>query len=281
MKKLSLASRSPGPIPFDELLAGAKALGFAGIELDARTSHPPPDGCDTPAHRADLRRQVADAGLELSGMAGDTGGRHPFQDGSSEYLAEVEKTLEFAADLGIRMIRLEIDIPPSPDDAEDRARFARAATALKSCARRASDEGIRILGRFGLRPFPCVQDVPPTHFDMPGMILDLVERVDEPNFGVAYHSGQAHEMFHERPASVRLPRPLPGGATELLTRLGAVTGAITFAPSGPELSGFLPALLEADLPAAWWCLDAEGRGWEAVGVWKETLTGLLDESERS
>jgi len=254
MKTLSLTARSLGPIPLDECLAAVKALGFAGIDCAAISRD-----FETPGDRADLKRRVADAGLVVSGMAIDPPGPYPLREGLADAFAA---DLRFAADLGIRMLRIEADISPdSPDPAEARANLDRVAASWKASARRAADEGVRLLWDFPTRE--------PGRGDATNLALDVVAKVDEPNFGLVFRP--------DRPELSEVPDSIPA-----LERLEGTVGAVLFAEARPDLEAMLPALLRADLPTEWWTLDlAPHPGTrEVAAAWVGILDAFLADHDR-
>ena len=59
------------PVPFETVIDKLGKLGLDGVELGSFPPHPHPAQFDTKAKRAELKKKVADHGLEFSGLAAD------------------------------------------------------------------------------------------------------------------------------------------------------------------------------------------------------------------
>ena len=70
--KIAICNETFGPQPFDQAFATCRRLGYTGIEMAPFTLLPADDPFDVrkvPAsQRAEVRRQAADAGLEVVGL---------------------------------------------------------------------------------------------------------------------------------------------------------------------------------------------------------------------
>ena len=76
MKEISIGSwaytigpYSSKPVPWDEVIATLKGLGFQGVELGGFPPHPNPDDMPDKAQREACKEQVATLGLRFSGLA--------------------------------------------------------------------------------------------------------------------------------------------------------------------------------------------------------------------
>ncbi len=266
MKKLSLTARSLGPLPLDDCLSEVQALGFAGMDLGARPAHAFSREFATPADRADWTRRIADAGLEVSGMAVAPPGPYPLRDAST---AEFATILRFAADLGTRMLRLEAAIPPDSHDlAAVRGRHVGLAATCKAWARLAADEGVRLVWDYQARGQVPMGSGTVATGDATSLALDVLAEVDEPNFGLVFRPDLAVE-----PAAL--------GPFGVLDRLEGAVGAVMLTAPCPDLADLLPALLRADLPTAWWTLDLDPRpdAREAAAAWVGSLDAFLAQSD--
>src|SRR5690349_11739302 len=101
------------PVPFATVIERLGQLGFDGVELGAFPPHPHPAEFDTPAKRQELKKRVADHGLQFSGLAADLWSYPiiPVSD-NSKWMTAFQKNLEFANDLGIDCIRVDSVSPP-------------------------------------------------------------------------------------------------------------------------------------------------------------------------
>jgi sugar phosphate isomerase/epimerase len=279
------------PVPFDECLKKIKGLGFDGLELGAWPPHPTPAEYDTTEKRAALRKKIADAGLGISGLAIDFHGQYPFQDHLSAYLAEFEKNLQFCVDLGIKTIRVDTDIAPdSVTEDNEKQAIDRTIKTWKSCAHKAAAAGIRLVWEFE----------PGFAFNKPSQILQIVQGVNEPNFGVMYDTCHAHMVATIGARQPGAKETLPGGALELLEKLKGHIGSVhvidsdgslhdsetsTHNPFGEGHLNFdqlVPALLNSGAPTDWWCIDLcfWPEAWEATEKCKKALDGYLKKYDK-
>src|SRR5438874_25364 len=96
------------PISLHKALHKLEDEGYQGIELAAVAPHPTPDSHDTPDKREHVRKEAADHGLALSGLAPNLRGHTLVtSDECGLYLAAFERNLQFASDLGIDTIRVD------------------------------------------------------------------------------------------------------------------------------------------------------------------------------
>ncbi|MDR3639173.1 MAG: sugar phosphate isomerase/epimerase [Isosphaeraceae bacterium] len=282
---------SDRPFPFEACLAHARESGYEGVELGARAPHPTPESCPTRAQREDVRRALAEAGLTLSGISTNFHGLSPVQHDHQAYVERFETNLQFAADLGARTFRVDTVTPPeSVAPTDERRGLERLAETWKTCARRASERGVRVVWEFE----PCFA------FNKPSQIEDVLRAVDEPNFGVLFDTCHAHTVAALGARQTGDRETLPGGAIELLERLRDWIGAIhvidtdgslhdgstsAHLPLGAGVLDFdalVPALLKCGAPTDWWCVDLCfcPTAWESAGPCKNTLAALLAKYER-
>src|SRR5882672_6753997 len=102
---------------FHVLLHKLQDLGYEGVELGSFGLHPTPFSHPTKADRQRLKKEVADHGLEFSGIAVDLWsfkkpGPSILDEGPVPYLAAFLGFTAFAADLGIKTIRVDSVEPP-------------------------------------------------------------------------------------------------------------------------------------------------------------------------
>ncbi len=255
------------PVPFDAVIEKLGELGFDGVELGAFPPHPHPAECATKAQREDLRRKVADHGLEFSGLAADLWS-FPIvtRDDNSAWMAAFERNLEFSNDLGIGAIRFDTVSPPDifvKEQIDPRRGWERVVKTFRAAAQKAADRGIRAVWEFE----------PGFAFNKPSEILRLPDDVGHRNFSVLYDTCHAHLC-----AAVGARQPgeretLAGGALELLTLLRGKIGHVhlidsdgtlhnnetsTHAPFGQGVLDFdklIPEIVASNLPTNWWTID--------------------------
>src|SRR6266849_5111105 len=124
MKKLSIGSwaysfnQEKPTTDFHEVLHKLQHLGYDGVELGSFGVHPTPFSHPTKADRKRLKKEVADHGLEFSGIAVDLWGfKKPgpsiLDENPTPYMAAFLGFTAFDSDLGIKSNR--IDAVESPD----------------------------------------------------------------------------------------------------------------------------------------------------------------------
>lgn len=101
------------PIPFEEVVAGLKQLGFDGLELGGFGEHPSPDNKPTVADRAAVRQLWESLDLGCSGLAADLWSEKLITaPDDSAYMTTFRKNLKFCNDLGIDVMRVDTTEDP-------------------------------------------------------------------------------------------------------------------------------------------------------------------------
>lgn len=255
---------------FREIVRKLKELGYDGVELGGFDPHPGPHTCKTKQDRQELRKFVADHGLEFSGLAADLWSQKLWSvEDQGPFIAEFVRNVFFADDLGIETIRVDTVEPVTrvaETGIDPELIFDRCVKAFDLCAKLAADRGMRI----------CWEFEPGFPINKPSEIIAMVDAVrglGNDNFGVLYDTCHAHMCAAIGANQVGDKETLPGGALELLNRLqGRIThvhlidsdGSLnehntsTHNPFGTGSLNFdelLPALVKTDVPNDWWCVD--------------------------
>lgn len=280
MKKLSIGSwaylfnQDTPTNDFHEVVHRLSDLGYEGVELGSFGVHPTPVSHPSKADRKRLKDEVADHGLGFSGIAVDLWsfkkpGPSIMDENPTPYISAFLGFTVFAADLGIKTIRVDTVEPPNffqTSGMDPKQGMDRLISVWDKCSKMAADYGMNICWEF--EPGFC--------FNKPSEILALVDGVrnkGNKNFGVLYDTCHAHmcaAVGANQPGSKDL---LPGGAMELLEKLkGKIThihlidsdGSLnehstsTHNPFGTGALNFdklIPALNQAGVPHDWWCVD--------------------------
>jgi sugar phosphate isomerase/epimerase len=280
VKKLSIGSwayifnQDKPTNDFHVILHKLQDLGYDGVELGSFGLHPTPLSHPTKADRQRLKKEVADHGLEFSGIAVDLWGfKKPgpsiLDENPVPYVAAFLGFTAFAADLGIKTIRVDTVEPPDfLEKSKMEAALARErlVSVWDKCTKIAADHGLNV----------CWEFEPGFLFNKPSDIVRIVEAVrakGNANFGVLYDTCHAHMCAAVGANHVGGKETLPGGALELLDKLkGKIThvhlidsdGSLnehhtsTHNPFGTGKLNFdqlLPALGRAAVPNDWWCVD--------------------------
>jgi sugar phosphate isomerase/epimerase len=261
---------------FHEVLHRLQKLGYEGVELGSFGVHPTPWSHPTKADRAKLKRMVADHGLDFSGIAVDLWsfkkpGPSILDEGPVPYVSAFLGFTAFAADLGIKTIRVDTVEPPdffstTGKDMDPKVGLDRLVTVWDKCSKIAADHGMNV----------CWEFEPGFLFNKPSEIYKVVDGVrakGNANFGVLYDTCHAHMCATIAANQQGEKETLPGGAVELLEKLkGKVThvhlidsdGSLnehntsTHNPFGTghlDFDKLAPALNQCGVPHDWWAVD--------------------------
>jgi len=249
-------------------------LGYEGVELGAFGVHPTPVSHPARADRQRLKKEVADHGLEFSGIAVDLWsfkkpGPSLMDENPTPYLAAFLGFTVFGADLGIKTIRVDSVEPPdffATSKMDPKVGLSRIIDVWSKASKMAADHGMNI----------CWEFEPGFVFNKPSEILAIVDGVraqGNPNFGVLYDTCHAYMAAVVGANHAGAKEILPGGDLELLKRLkGKIThihlidsdGSLnehntsTHNPFGTGKLNFdklLPELNNCGVPHDWWCVD--------------------------
>ena len=111
-------------------LEAAAEVGADGVQIYATSGEMHPDNMKAPA-RKELRKRLADLGLELAALCGDFGG-HGFQD-AAENVKRVEDSkhvMDLALDLGCKVVTTHIGVVPQNASSPRYAVMAKACEAM-------------------------------------------------------------------------------------------------------------------------------------------------------
>jgi sugar phosphate isomerase/epimerase len=278
-KKISIGSwayvfNQAEVIDFHTILHRLANLKIEGVELGSFGAHPTPTSHPTKASRLALLREVEDHGLAFSGIAVDLWGFHKpgpsiLDENATPYLAAFQGFLTFAHDLWIRTIRVDSVEPPDffeKEKMDPKVGMERIVNVWDKCCKMAADNGMNVTWEFE----------PGFAFNKPSEIIEIVDRVrakGNKNFGVMYDTCHAHMV-----AAIGARHPgqkeiLPGGAVELLEKLGNRINHVhiidsdgslnehqtsTHNPFGTghlDFDKLFPALKKVNTGHDWWTID--------------------------
>jgi len=271
------------PIDLPTVCQKLGELKFDGIELGGFRPHAHPDDYATPGKQAELKKLLADNGLEVSAIAADfwTDNLIPWEK-PDEYRATFQKNLDFCNVIGIPTIRVDsVSPPPGPEGAAREDAIKRCADIWHMCADIAEPSNVKITWEFE----------PGFAFNKPSEIVRMAKEVDHPNFGILFDACHAHMVAV---VAARQPEPketLPGGAAEFARMLTGKINHIHLIDSDETLHGeetsthrpfgegvldfdeVIPAVLEAGYESEWWVIDLcfWPRAWEVTEAAKSFL----------
>lgn len=259
---------------FHEVLHNLHKLGYEGVELGSFGVHPTPVSHPTKASRQKLKKEIADHGLALSGIAVDLWsfkkpGPSIMDENPTPYIAAFLGFAAFGADIDAKTIR--VDSVESPNFFETskmdpKLGMDRIISVWDKCSKIAADFGMNL----------CWEFEPGFVFNKPSEIIKIVDGVRAKannNFGVLYDTCHAHMCAAVAANQTGSKETLPGGALELLDKLkGKIThlhlidsdGSLnehntsTHNPFGTGVLDFdklIPALNQCGCPHDWWCVD--------------------------
>jgi sugar phosphate isomerase/epimerase len=274
-KKLSIGSwafvfNQETVLDFHTTLHKLQHMKFDGIELGSFGVHPTPMSHPTKADRLALKKEVADHGLQFSGIAPDFWSfKLVSNPDPSSYLAAFLGYCRFTEDLGIKLLRVDSTEPPdtlAKNNIDAKTGMERLVKAWDVACKMAADHGITVSWEFE----------PGFVFNKPSEVVQLVDAVrakGHKNFGVMYDTCHAHMVAEIGALQPGEKETLPGGAMALLKKLeGRINhvhlidsdGSLnehntsTHNPFGTGKLNFdelLPALEKANIPTEWWTVD--------------------------
>lgn len=142
--------------PVDQALQAAVDVGANGVQMYAVSGELHPDNLTT-RQRSDLKKRIADMGLEIAALCGDFGG-HAFQIevGNPQRIEDSQKVMDLALELGCTVVTTHIGVVPADPSHTRYAVMARACETLgrygeqigATFAIETGPEPAEVLGRF-------------------------------------------------------------------------------------------------------------------------------------
>lgn len=219
MKKISIGSwaytigpYADKPVDFETVCSRLAGLGFDGLELGGFPPHPNPDDQPSAEQRAEVVAQMERHGLGFSGLAANLWAEHLIDtDDPKPYIAEFTRNCAFARDLGIGGIRVDTVQPPTIFASVDEATaFQRVVSTFATCNEIAKDHGLYMTWEFE----------PGFAFNKPSDVLNILNEIDDPNFGVLYDTSHGHMVAVIGARQPGEREVLDGGQVEFIRKLG-------------------------------------------------------------
>jgi len=272
MKRISIGSWAyaigpyeDDPVPWDEVTAKLKGLGFDGVELGGFSIHPSPETYPTLEGRQQLKDDMAAVGLAFSGFVPNLWDEHLIDtDDQSAYIAAFKNGLQFASDLGIEGIRVDCVQPPTIlDEMDEDVARQRVVSTWQRCCDEAADKGCYVTWEFE----------PGFAFNKPSQVFRILDEVNRDNFGVEFDTCHAEMVAGVGARQPGEKETLPGGCLEMAQRLRGKINHIHLIDSDGTLHGdetsshppfgdgylnfdeILPELAKNELSHDWWTID--------------------------
>ena len=271
MKKISIGSWAyimgafgDNPILLPELCAKLNELGFDGISLGGFKPHAHPELYDTPEKKAELKKLLADNGLEVADFAADMWSADAIKQ-TDDWMRMYNQNIDFMVDMGWDMIRVDTCSPPVVPDGMTYGDVKDFYKELfTKCATRAKSEGIQVVWEFE----------PGFIINEPKNVVALVDDVNMSNFSLLFDTCHAHMGAVVGSRHIEEGCKLAGGIVEFCEmakdRIGLVhvidsdgtlneTETSTHSPFGEGVIDFdevIPAILDkANYKTDWWAID--------------------------
>jgi sugar phosphate isomerase/epimerase len=248
------------PIPFDVVLDTLKKLGYDGIEFGAFAPHLE---SNTDANRKKIAKMLKDRGLGVSGVAAPF--PSPASVSKAEYLDAVKANLDVCDAIGSTKLRVDMVDPPTkvPGGLSHGACVSRVAELWNESATECAKRHIKLVWEFE----------PGFYLNKPSEVVDMVYRVDHPNFSIMFDACHAYMGAVVGSRHLSKKEILTGGVVQYAHMLTGKIGAIhlidsdgtlhgdetsTHAPLGTGKIDFnkaVPAILEAGYDDEWWPID--------------------------
>lgn len=128
-------------LPIDDSIKLAGELGFSGVQIYATTGAFSPAVLDDD-RKAELKKLLAEGGLEISALCGDMGG-HGFEiaEDNPERVKKTKAIIDLAEEFGVKVITTHIGVIPA-DKTEPR--YKAMLDALNECGEYAAAKGITL-----------------------------------------------------------------------------------------------------------------------------------------
>lgn len=295
MKKVSIGSwaytfgeYAKNPIPLATLCEGLNKLGFDGISLGGFKPHAHPDDWGTPEKKAELKKMLQDNKLEVADFAADMWSTNAITQ-ADEYLRLYKQNVDFCADMGFSIIRVDTCAPPAVPEGMTYAEVIDHYVDLfKKCAVMAAEKGLLVVWEFE----------PGFIINEPKNVLAVVNAVDEPNFKILFDTCHGYMGAVVGANHIEPNCTLKGGLVEYCSLLRDKIGVVhvidsdgslnvantsTHAPFGLGKIDFdeaIPALLNlANYTGDWWAIDLceWGDAWEVTAQCKAFVDKEINE----
>ncbi|MHC4457320.1 MAG: sugar phosphate isomerase/epimerase family protein [Planctomycetota bacterium] len=194
------------PWSFSKLIKYTAEAGYDGVEINGFRPHPHPDDYGTKEKCKELKKEISDLGLGISGYAPDFRDVPPAEVDVKSYLAGVEKCLRFCNHMDISILRVDTVSPPVAHSEEEyEKRFSKLANNWRAATDVCQKSGVLMAWEFE----------PGFWLNSPSEIKRIVEAVGHENFKVLFDTSHAYMVSVVGARQTGEKETLPGGVVEL------------------------------------------------------------------
>jgi sugar phosphate isomerase/epimerase len=252
------------PWSFAEVSKYASESGYDGIEINGFRPHPHPDDYDTVEKCKELKRELDDLGLGISGYAPDFRHVPPAEVNTDAYVKEISKMLTFCNRMDINILRVDTVSPPDyHENTVYETRFSKLVKTWNAAAEECSQAGVVLVWEYE----------PGFWLNKPSEVKRTVEAVGNSNFKLLFDTSHSYLGAVEGSRHTGEKELLPGGLIEYARMLKDHIGHFhlidsdgtlhddetsTHTPFGEgyinfeEVLGEMKSVLEK---LEWWCVD--------------------------
>ena len=252
------------PWSFSRVCDYAADAGYDGIEINGFRPHPHPDDYDTRGKCAELKQQLNDFGLGISGYAPDFRHVPPAEVETVTFLKTVNKMLAFCNRMEINILRTDTISPPlyyKPDVYE--ARFKKLAKNWYAAAESCRTAGVLLVWEYE----------PGFWLNKPGEVVRMLEAVGHESFKALFDTSHSYMGAVVGARQTGEKETLSRGVVEYAQLLRRFVGHLhlidsdgtlhdnetsTHTPFGEgfiDFEGLLTALKPTLDAVSWWCID--------------------------
>jgi len=252
------------PWPLEKVLRYAADVGFDGVELNGFRPHPHPEEYNTAEKCSELKKQIEDFGLGVSGYAPDLTAVPPAEVEVGHYLEALRKCLFFCEQLGIDKLRVDTVSPPEemPNERYEK-RFEKLTRTWRAAAEEAAGSGILMVWEFE----------PGFWLNKPSEVKRTFEAVGHDNFKLLFDTSHAYMGAVVGARQTGEKETLGGGVAEYAQFLSEAVGHLhlidsdgtlhddetsTHTPFGRGRIDFAAGLAPINSIISrfkWWCAD--------------------------
>lgn len=268
----------------DQVIAVLSAFGYDGIELGGFFDHATIERYPDKASRAELSKQLEDAGLEPAGLAyGPNGdlGRLAWSTDGDDVLAEYKKYfadyLELSVDLNVPAMRIDPGaMGPLPYGTDYDAVWNTVVETFREHAEMGEQEGVLMLWE--------LESGQP--FNHPSEVVKLMDDVDHPNFKMLYDTGHFEQVAAVGHNQVQPVELLEGGQIELIRSLKGRIGYVHLCDTDGDIKqnmfghklGFGKGYVDFDelMPVLAECYDGDWWAVDSIPMSSDAWTDCID-----